>query len=217
MKLYDICIPKNNEKELIEIAKELGYSGIVFLYPPKKTKEVKSGDFEVYTGLLVKGKNISKIKKKDLGENIIVAQGDGSEEVNRAILSNKNVDIIIDVSSAKGKEHTHYRKSTLNQVLAKQALKSKITYAINFNRILNEKERIKLIGRVKQNIQIFQKSKVTIIICSFATNKNELRNYSDLVSFARTLGAKKVNPVEEIIRKKIDPNFISEGVRVINS
>lgn len=216
MKLYDICIPKNNEKEIIEVAKELGYSGVIFLYLPKKVKEIKSGELEVYTGLIIKGKNLSRIKKKDLDKNIVVAQGDGSEEVNKAILSNKNVDIVIDISSVKGREHTHYRKSTLNQVLAKLALKSKIAYAVNFNRILNEKERIKLIGRVKQNIKIFQQLKVQVMISSFATNKNELRNYSDLVSFARTLGAKKVSPLEEIIKKKIDPNFISEGIKMIN-
>ena len=215
MKLYDICIPKNNEKEIIEVAKELGFSAVVFLYPPKKVKEIKSGDFEVYTGIIIKGKNLSRIKKKDLGDNIVVAQGDGTEEVNKAILSNSNVDFIIDISSVKGKEHTHYRKSTLNQVLAKQALKSNIAYAVNFNRILNEKERIKLIGRIKQNIKIFQKFRVPITISSFATNTNELRNHSDLVSLAKTLGAKKVNSVEEIIKKKIDPNFISEGIKVI--
>ena len=218
MKLYDICIPQNNEKEIVKLAKDLGYSGAIFLYPLNKLKEVKAKDFEVFTSTLIEGKRISQIRKKDLKKvEFVVAKGDGEESTIKAILSNRNVDFIIDISSVKGREHTHYRKSTLNQVLAKKALVSKIGYIINFNRLLNEEKKVKLMGRIMQNIKIFQKFKVPILISSFATNKYELRNYDNLVSLARFMGVKKVASLEEYISKKKDPNFITEGVKIIKS
>ena len=66
-----------------------------------------------------------------------------------------------------------------------------------------------------QNVKIFQKFKVPIYIASFATNKYELRNYHDLVSLANILGVKKLSDLGELIKKKTDPNFITEGIKII--
>lgn len=218
MKKYDICIPKNNEKKLIKVAKELEYDGLIFLYSLKDLKRVKSKNFEVYTGLLIKNKEISKIKKKELSKaDFVFAEADGEETTIRAILSNRNVDFIYNISSIRGREHTHYRKSTLNQVLAKLALENNISYFVNFNRLLNEKNRIKLMGRVSQNIKIFQKFKVPILIGSFAESELDLRKYADLVSFARYLGAKKIDSLEEFIIDRKDPNFIKKGLRIVHN
>lgn len=216
MKKYDICIPKNNEKELIKSAKELEYNGLIFLYKFKDFKKINFKDFEIYTGLLIEGKEIFKIKKRDLKMgDFLFAEADGEESTVKAILSNKNIDFIFNLSSNTGRDHTHYRKSTLNQVLAKLALENDVAYIVNFNRFLNEENRIKLMGRISQNIKIFDKFRVPILIGSFAKNKYELRNYSDLISLLRYLNVKKPEELERFICERKDPKFIKKGLKII--
>lgn len=216
MKL-DICIPEDNEEELIDRAKQLGYEGLVFLYSPQELEEIESEDFTVFTGILVDSKDVSGLKKKDFSEaDLVVAEGDGTESTNRKILSDKRIDLTINLSHLKGKEHTHYRKSTLNQVLAKMARDNNMSYSISFARILKEESRrVKLLGRLMQNVKIFQKFKVPLLIHSFATCPKEMRNYDDLKSVAKVLGVKRLSSLYEIIRKKADSNFIREGLKKV--
>ena len=132
------------------------------------------------------------VEKKAVEMNINVdtakiSVSDGSEKNNRALLE-KGVKYITGLSTDEGKEHTHYRRSGVNQVLAKLAKEHGTTYIINFARILNSENRALLIGRIMQNVRIFKKYKVPIKVCSLAKVASELRSESDLEAFGRVLG-----------------------------
>jgi len=120
-------------------------------------------------------------------EELIIAEGG---ELNRLILENKRVDIIVGAEKSKKNDFLHYRNSGLNQVLCKLARKNDIAVAFNFNEVLKLKGagRSQLIGRMMQNVRMCRKYGVRMIIASFATNKFELKNPSDLMSFGMILG-----------------------------
>ena len=105
-------------------------------------------------------------------------------------MENKRVDIIVGAEKSKKNDFLHYRNSGLNQVLCKLARKNDIAVAFNFNEVLKLKGagRSQLIGRMMQNVRMCRKYGVRMIIASFATNKFELKNPSDLMSFGMILG-----------------------------
>jgi len=129
--------------------------------------------------------NFSKIYHAN---NFRIATG-GNEGLNRKIVENKSTDILLD-PEPKGKDALHYRHSGLNQVICKLANKNKVAIAFSFSRILkaDEKERIRLFGKIMQNIRFCRKYKVKMILASFALDKYEMRNAQDLRSFALVIG-----------------------------
>lgn len=115
------------------------------------------------------------------------------KENNRKLLENKKLDILVSPEKTRKKDFIHHRNSGLNHVLCKLAKKNNIAIGISFNDILKSKERDKLIGRIMQNIRLCRKYKVKMVLASFATNKFEMRDAHDLMSFGICLG---MNPGE---------------------
>src|SRR3989344_1024915 len=125
----DICIPKNNEEELLKRAKELGYSEIVFLYGFKskaeilnkknEIKKVKSG-LKVYVGAFILARSVSDIKKLQnlyLDADLIAVSAQ-NEELVRLAAETPFVDVIFGVTTSVGKDHFQYRRSNFNAVIA---------------------------------------------------------------------------------------------------
>lgn len=195
--MYDIVIPGNNEKELASRAKELGISELVFLKRFRSAEEVNryaatlsALPIAARAGLLLDKKADLKLARRlKQYVSIVVVKSDGSEDFNRAIFECEDVDIATDIASSTGRDHTHYRRSGLNQVLAKLAKENKISYALNFSRLLSlqQRQRVLLLGRWMQNCRIFGKYGVPVGLYSFASDIREIRNKSDLEAFGRIL------------------------------
>ena len=59
----DIVIPKGNEKELVDMAKKLGYAKLIFVYPFKlkgSDKGIKNDNIITKTAMLIKKKDLIK-------------------------------------------------------------------------------------------------------------------------------------------------------------
>lgn len=134
----------------------------------------------------IKFSNGKDFKKTDL----VLVEGN---TVNRDILENKNIHILVSPESGIKKDSLHYRDSGLNQILCNLAKKNNITIAFSFNEFLNSDNRPLLLGRIMQNVKLCRKFKVKMLVCSFARNKYELRSFDTLRALASVIG---INPGE---------------------
>lgn len=156
-------------------------------------------------------KRISRSKS-----NLVIVRGG---ELNRNILENKKVDILIDAEKISKPDSLHYRNSGLNHVLCKLAYKHDIAIAFNFNDVLRFKgvDRSVLLGRMSQNVRLCRKYKLRMVLASFASNKFELKNLHDLISFGIVIGMTpseardSLIAVSKILEEK--KGRISDGLR----
>lgn len=156
--MFDIVTKKDSE--LINFAKQLGYSEIFTL-----------SDFNVAVG---------------------------GWEKNRAILTDKNVEILLNPHSGVKKDNLHFRQGGLNQVLCKLANKNNVTIAFSLDALRNKND----LGRAMANIKLCKKFDVKVLIISLAKTKFELRSTNDLMAFGRTLGIEKEMWLTKKIKKK---------------
>lgn len=121
--------------------------------------------------------------------NLKIREG-GSDEANRKYVSDTQNDVLMNPELKSVEDKVHFRRSGLNQVLAKLAEKNDVAIGFGFSFVLNAKgvERGKVIGRMKQNVRICRKSKTKMVVCSYANNVKEMRGAKDLLAFARVIG-----------------------------
>jgi RNase P/RNase MRP subunit p30 len=230
-----ICLPKNNETELVEIGKEFGYESFIFLYELKskknlieiKTKLAKSLDVNYKVGIFFKPQNVSEIEKFNkalfIEADFICAEAH-EEKLVRAIVSQLKIDMIVNIATSSGKDATHYRRSGVNQVIAKLAKSNKLIYGVSFSNILSDSKRYRLLGRIMQNQRIFSKFKVPVEINCFAKNRWEIRSKDDLYSFAKVLKVKTLKKdfgekIKQYIRKKSNyrtRKLVRPGVKIVD-
>lgn len=163
----DYVIASGNEKEFVLMAERLGYSELVFI-----------GNADVI-------KLKSKLK---LSCSKRIYRSDFKKD--RNLIESKKADLIYDFEQASKKDSMHFRSSGLNQVLLKLMKEKNVSYGLNFSQVLNasKQEQPKIIGRIMQNIRLCRKYKVPVVVGSFASNPFQMRDYKDLMAFARTLG-----------------------------
>jgi len=219
--MYDVVIPNKNEKQFIEVAEGLGYKGLCFLYNPKDYKVMAAQKYntklEIFAGIICSPKEISKIK-----HNSCFTVVKANDKV-REIIERFNANAIIGLEDHNNSDFLHHRNSGLNHILAKLATKRKIAISFSFSSILNG-NRIKLLGRIIQNIKLCQKYKTSVLVGSFATTPPEVRGYSDLISLFSTLGMKKdvvkqgfmyVKKQTDLAKKKKSGKYVREGVEKV--
>ena len=140
---------------------------------------------------------------KQLGYSEIFTLSDfnvaiGGWEKNRVILTDKNIEVLLNPHSGVKKDNLHFRQGGLNQVLCKLANKNNIIIAFSLDALRNKND----LGRVMANIKLCKKFNVKVLIISLAKTKFELRSANDLTAFGRTLGIeKKMWPTKKIKRK----------------
>ena len=194
--MQDIVLPKNNEKEFIEVAEKLGYAELCFLYPieefsltskqtslqPKQTFETK---LKISYGIFCSSSQIQKAKQ--LAKFVVVK----ADENQRRIIES-SPSMITDLEYISVRDSFHYRNSGLNQVLCGLAAKNNVSIGFNFNSVLNaqQSDRNLILGRMKQNIKFCQKYKVRMVMTSFARTPYEMRNYNDIIALFRTIGSR---------------------------
>lgn len=186
---FDLLIPKNNEKELLLRAKELGWEKVIFLKEFKSKEEVNQyRETWKDVGLLVKvtsRKDLYIIDKLRNSVDVVVAVSDGSEEVNRIIVEAKKIDYVFGLETASGRDHTHYRRGGVNQVVARFMHENGQKYGMSFSRYLDEEKRALLFGRWKFNAKILKKFKVPVEVFSFTSNVWEVRSADALLAIER--------------------------------
>jgi ribonuclease P/MRP protein subunit RPP1 len=133
----------------------------------------------------IEGLNFEKIRKtiRENKNKRIVFFSD-SDELNRKILEKEKIDILL-LRMKERKDFSKQRNSGFNFVLAKLAKKNNVTIGIDFDEILNskEKERAKILARIKQNIEICNKNNLKM---KFITSKE--KNSSEMVALGLVLG-----------------------------
>ena len=125
-----------------------------------------------------------------LGKKDILVREGGSEDQNRAYVSDRNIAILMNPEAKSQIDKMHSRRSGLNQVLAKLAKENDVAIGFGFRSLLyvDSVTRAMILGRMKQNVKICQKSGTKMIVCSYASDLKELRGAKDLVAFARVIG-----------------------------
>jgi ribonuclease P/MRP protein subunit RPP1 len=122
-------------------------------------------------------------------KGLIIVQG-GDLDINRFVVENKKVDILLSPENNSRKDLMFSRRSGLNQVLCKLAAKNGVAIGFDFSYLLNSKgkQRARILGRMRQNVKFCKKYGVKMVFSSFARNKYELRSEDFLKIFARILG-----------------------------
>jgi len=106
-----------------------------------------------------------------------------NDELNRKILEKEKINILL-INLAQRKDYQKQRDSGFNQVLAKLAKKKNITIGINFDEIIESKDKHKILARIQQNITLCNKNKLKM---KFIQQKHS-RNIHDQKSLGLVLG-----------------------------
>jgi len=195
--MIDIVVPKGNEKAFIAKAKELGYSGIVFV----KGKPIKA-DISIFNE----------------GKDIIIHK---HNEEDRKLVERKRVDLIYGLELEKRRDYMHSRASGLEQVMCKLFHLKDVLVGFSFKDLLKARpvERSLIMGRMMQNIRWCRKFKIKTAIFSFASRPEEMRKPEDLIALFEMLGMhpKEAKDSFNSILKKIKgkKEHVAKGIRKI--
>lgn len=127
-------------------------------------------------------KSLGFTKVKSLKDYKVLEETDEIKIRNK--IENNKYQMLLNPHKVKKQDHLHFRRGGLNQVICKILKKKNIIVAFSINKIITPQE----IGRVKQDIKLCKKYKVRVAIITLATNKYEMRNIDDLISFCKLLG-----------------------------
>jgi len=192
--MIDIVIPDKNEKKFIDLAEKLGFSGLVFLYKkPKDLSKLQAGTKLKLYSACAKG-------KCDLS---IAEAGDNG----RHLLEKTKIDFVYGFEEEGGRDHTHYRYSGMNHILAKIAHSKKKIIGFNISKLINASgmKRSRLIGRMMQNIRLYRKYKVKTCAASFAQSPYQMRAANDIMALLRVIGMEPGNAKKavEVLEKAL--------------
>jgi hypothetical protein len=167
--IMDIVIPNNNEDAFIAIAEKLGTKELLFLYSFDSFKASKN------SGIVCSGKEVKNAKKKT---QYVFVKADANV---RKIAEQKPY-AIVGFETLEKKDSLHYRRSGIDQVLAKIMAEHKIAYAFSFSDLLNAPSYMQpiILGRLRQNLMIAKKYGMKVIIASFATEPLLMRSEKDM-------------------------------------
>ena len=109
------------------------------------------------------------------------------DELNRKILEKEDIKTLL-IRQKGRKDFSKQRNSGLDSVMSRIAKKKEVSIGIFLDEILNSsgKEKVQILGRIRQNIALCSKNKIKMEFISFDP-KNE-RNYHDLKALGLVLG-----------------------------
>ena len=184
--MIDVVFPDKNEKDFIDVAEALGYTGLIFVYEHKfpSQKEKFKTKLKIHDALLVQPKKVISVKNKSA---LVFVQ---AEEDNRFVLEKARPDMVFAFEEAQKRDFMHQRGSGLNHILCRLAKENVVKIGFSFNSVLNSRgmTQAQILGRMHQNIQLCRKYKCRMVIASFAKLPYELRAPKDLLAFFTELG-----------------------------
>ena len=161
---------------LVSEAEQLGYKEIIIVGKPTKIESTMKVSFAYIVG----DKDYSKLSKIRKNYDYLIGKGD------RKAFENKHIEFILpDMEISK--DHTHYRNSGMDQILAKIAKTKKKTILFDLSLIRKSKNRQQILGRMMQNARLCKKYKVPFEFVTFAGNNLELKTPKDLKALSRVL------------------------------
>jgi len=210
--LCDILIPNGNETEFIEMAKRLGYSSLIFVYPLIAKKQQAENNHEGMLDKSVKSIKACIIEKSSLN-NARRTQGlkiVKAGEKNRQFFESKDINLIYGLEEVSQKDYIHHKASGMNHVLAKLAHRNNISIAFSFSMLLRLKgmKKSAIMSRIMQNIKLCRKYKVSMITASFADNPYKMRHPRDMMALMQSLGMEGGEAKESIKGIKLKEKFI---------
>lgn len=136
-----------------------------------------------------------QLMAKKLGVSLFIVGGkelrlgQGNEKA-RHYLENRQYDGVYDLEVHGGREFMHHRNSGLNQVLCKIACDKKKIIIFDIGSLLSSsgQKRALIIGRMRQNVRLCRKYKVTMALASFAHDEFGLRRPQEMVSIGQLIG-----------------------------
>jgi len=198
----DLVFPEGNGLELIETAAALGYEQVVLVYDaPEKVKILPEQKIKLLYGVLVDGLPGNRLRQKIdqiKGRKFLALVQAGEEEFNRFVVEKTAADILFNLEYVHKKDHLHYRKSGLDEIICRIAARNGKIIAFSFSSLLETDKRGLVMGRMMQNIRFCRKFKVKTFLSSFASEKEEMRSPFDLAKLAKVLGADD-GTAEEIV------------------
>jgi RNase P/RNase MRP subunit p30 len=193
----DILFPQKNEKALLEKAISHGYSTIFFVYDTLTkaitAPDIKEESINIKKAVLIKSQNKNKIIKEanQAHQKGIASFTETKNDLStRFILEKTKVTGIINPENIHPKDHTHFRRSGLDQVSCKAAAKNKKFIITTLISLKQSKSPPKLLGRIRQNISLTKKYKVPYFITSSTQTPNEIKGANDIRALSYVLGMK---------------------------
>jgi ribonuclease P/MRP protein subunit RPP1 len=165
----------------------------------------------VFRGVEIVSKNASKlhglIGKYRNSVDVLVVHG-GDENINRAAVENKNVDILAHPMTPKD--------SGLNHVLARSACENNVAIEFNLDAIFKGRggRRVHALSHFRKNVEIARKFDVPMIITSNAASRFDLRAPREIKNEA--IAAISTVPAGIIARNRPRSGFIRQGVEIID-
>ncbi len=234
MKYYDLHVEPNFSQgenileEFLEIAQELGYAGIVFIFPWKKnTLDFLIAEIErlndifkakPFLGFYVKSVREFKEAVKYRKFMDVLAVKGGDSRLNRLAVDKKEVDLLI--HPEKGR-----KDSGLNHIFARLAAKNNTFIELNFHELIASTERFKVLKKFFDNVKLAMKYKFNIVVTSGAYSKWELRDPISFVALLHELGfdlktskqmlSKNIEKMLKENRKRRKKEWIAPGVEVV--
>jgi ribonuclease P/MRP protein subunit RPP1 len=162
---------------------------------------IKPEDF-LRDSLIIKAKTkqeLNKLVSRSYGKyKFLVVQG-SNDEVNRAAVEDKRVDMLLNPEIGRKKDFSDWRNSGLNNVLCKFAAQNKVVIGIDLSTFPeNAFELAERLGKIMQNIRFCRKFNARMLIFS---SEHEI-NDSNLSSIAMTLGTSTNQAKESLILEK---------------
>jgi len=187
MLMIDIVFPDKNEKDFIELAERIGYSGLVLVYSNKgDVPDINKFEtkLKLKTALLAPQKKIQSARTKS---KLVFTK---AVEDNRFAFEKSRPDMVFALEEAQPRDFMHQRGSGLNHIMCRFAKENDVKLGFSFTSILNSSgmSRAQIIGRMQQNIKLCRKYKCKIVIASFAEDPFEMRSPKDLMAFFVEIG-----------------------------
>ena len=189
--MIDIFLGQKNKK-VIEKAKKLGFSEVLFVKIIENIKEINKEDAGKFDCCVVKTKEIEQFrriidKSCNIFEKIIVLGT--TNEINRLALEHKKVFALLnpEYSEYREKDYLDSRNSGLNQVLCKIALEGKKKILVSLDSLRDEKS----LGRVIQNFRLCKKFGTEIQLVNFVSSLDGMKSAFELKEVERVLKNKE--------------------------
>jgi ribonuclease P/MRP protein subunit RPP1 len=233
MGFYDMCVMVENVKEVIGMARKLGWNGLGLLVPyssnymrdigdlRESVKKIRT-ELDISFGVEINPNNlkngsrdsrdIRKIAKAIRKETELVVVRGCNPETDRIALEIPEVDML-----------THHEDMRINQVLAKLATKNNVAIGFIFSNILlsYKRTRISLFSDMIKDAKILKKYKAPFVLSSGSLNEWDIRSPSDLMAFGRLLGfqdnqSRKAmsNAIIKENRKRLGKKWVMPGVEI---
>jgi len=235
MKFYDLDLQsklsdgESTVAELIESAERFGFSGIVICDKPENLRQLKEmieiakPKIEVYAGVKIEAKDANEMRNvvnRVREDATIVIVSGGNYEINRAACENPKVDIL--AHPEKGRI-----EGGLDDVCINMAAKNNVAIEVNFRELLYtyRRNRAYNLTHIAKNIELCKELGASMVICSGAKGKWDMRDPRELIAMGNVLGMEldkafaAASTVPQLIiernKAKLEGRMVTEGVEVV--